>query len=280
MLPRAGGWYVYSRRAFGEYSGFLVGCCDWIVQSAALAYLAIAFGEFAAALQPAFRGDVKLIAVASLCVLTLLNWLGLRSGSRTQELTSLAKALGLVLFVAACFAISPGGGLAASAAPTTLALPRGGLLLALLVALQPIIVTYDGWYGAIYFMEEDQDPARNLPRSSIGGVLACIGIFLLVNAALLHVLPMARLAASQMPAADAAMAIFGSRGQLLILIVSLVAAVSTINAVMLLMPRILFAMSRDGLLPRAVASVNPGNSHDSPVARHARGHHAGPQRRF
>jgi basic amino acid/polyamine antiporter, APA family len=63
-----------------------------------------------------------------------------------------------------------------------------------------------------------------------------------------------------MPAADAAMAIFGSRGQLLILIVSLVAAVSTINAVMLLMPRILFAMSRDGLLPRAVASVNPGGT--------------------
>src|SRR5580700_3387991 len=60
MLPRAGGWYVYSRRAFGDYSGFLVGCCDWIVQAASLAYIAVAFGEFVVEFQPAFRGNVKL----------------------------------------------------------------------------------------------------------------------------------------------------------------------------------------------------------------------------
>jgi APA family basic amino acid/polyamine antiporter len=130
----------------------------------------------------------------------------------------------------------------------------------MLVALQPIIVTYDGWYGAIYFMEEDKDPVRNLPRSSIAGVLACIAIYLLVNAALLHVLPLTRLAASQMPAADAALAVFGAQGKLVILIVSLVAALSTINAVLMMMPRILFAMSRDGLLPYGVASVNRGGT--------------------
>jgi len=260
MLPQAGGWYVYSKRAFGDYGGFLVGCCDWIVQAASLAYIAIAFGEFAAALQPALQADVKLVGIACLSILTILNWLGLRSGSRTQELTSLAKALALLGFVVACFVMSPRGGPAASSAPVSFALPRGGLLLALLIALQPILITYDGWYGAIYFMEEDTDPVRNLPRSSIGGVLACIAIYLLVNAALLHVLPMTRLAASQMPAADAAQAIFGARGKLVILIVSLVTAVSTINAVLLMMPRILFGMSRDGLLPRGVASVNRGGT--------------------
>src|ERR1700690_1641971 len=71
MLPQAGGWYVYSRRAFGEYGGFLVGCCDWTVQAASLAYLATAFGEFAAELQPALRGNVKLIAIATLSFLAL-----------------------------------------------------------------------------------------------------------------------------------------------------------------------------------------------------------------
>src|SRR5882724_11697904 len=76
MLPQAGGWYVYSRRAFGEYGGFLVGCSDWVMQLTAVAYLAIAFGEFIAELQPALRGDVKLIAIAILGFLTLLNWLG------------------------------------------------------------------------------------------------------------------------------------------------------------------------------------------------------------
>lgn len=260
MLPQAGGWYVYSRRAFGDYAGFLVGCCDWIVQASSLAYIAVALGEFAVELQPALRGNVKLVAIAALTILALLNWVGLRSGSRAQQLTSLAKVLALVGFVVACFAISPRGEAVAVSGPVAFALPRGGLFLAVLIAFQPIIVTYDGWYGAIYFMEEDEDPGRNLPRSSIIGVLACIAVYLLVNAALLHVLPVDRLAASQFPAADAASAIFGGRGKQVILIVSLLSAIGGLNAIMLMMPRILFGMSRDGLLPRGVASVNQGGT--------------------
>jgi APA family basic amino acid/polyamine antiporter len=85
-------------------------------------------------------------------------------------------------------------------------------------------------------------------------------VFLLVNAALLKVLPMAQLAASQMPAADAATLVFGSHGRQIILIISLVTVVSTINALLLITPRILFAMGRDGLLPRSMASVNRGGT--------------------
>lgn len=259
-LPQAGGWYVYSRRAFGDYVGFLVGCSDWMVQAASLAYAAVAFGEFAAELQPALRGNVKLVAIALLSILALLNWFGLRSGSRAQELTSLAKVLALLGFVVACFAISPVGGAVKLAEPASFPLPRGGLLLAVLIAFQPILVTYDGWYGAIYFMEEDEDPVRNLPRSSIIGVLACIAVYLLMNAALLHVLPITRLATAQLPAADAAMAVFGSHGKQIVVIVSMVSAIGGLNAIMLMMPRILFGMSRDGLLPLGVASVNRGGT--------------------
>jgi APA family basic amino acid/polyamine antiporter len=124
-----------------------------------------------------------------------------------------------------------------------------GLLIAIILALQPIIVSYDGWYGAIYFTEYDENPSRNLPRSSIIGVLACGAIFLLVNAALIHVLPIDKLAASQMPAADAAALIFGGHGRAVILVVSLITVISTINASLMITPRILFAMARDGLMP-------------------------------
>jgi APA family basic amino acid/polyamine antiporter len=139
--------------------------------------------------------------------------------------------------------------------------PAGsGIFIGLVIALQAVIVTYDGWYGAIYFVEEDQDPARNLPRSALGGALACMAIFVLVNVALLHVLPVAQIAASQIPAADAAMAIFGAHGKQIILIISLITAVSTINATILMSPRILFGMSRDGLFPRWLTSVNRGGT--------------------
>jgi APA family basic amino acid/polyamine antiporter len=259
MLPQEGGWYVYSRKAFGEYAGFVVGCSDWMMQTVAVSYLAVAFGEFAAGLQPGLGTHIKLVAVASVVVLTLLNWLGLRVGSRAQELTSLVKALAMIGFVVACFVVSPKS--AATDLPAfSMMAPRGSILLALVVALQAVIVTYDGWYSAIYFMEEDRDPVKNLPRSAIGGILACIAIFLLVNAALLHVLPMAQLAASQMPAADAAMLVFGSHGKQIIFVISLITVASTINALLLITPRILFAMSRDGLLPRRMASVNSGGT--------------------
>jgi basic amino acid/polyamine antiporter, APA family len=260
MLPQAGGWYVFSRRAFGEYSGFVVGCCDWMMQSVSMAYLAVAFGEFAAGLQSRLGASIKLVALVCLGLLALLNWLGLRVGSVAQQLTSLAKALALVGFVVACLSISPVSSHAGSSALDSFSAPRGSLLLALVVALQAVIVTYDGWYGAIYFVEEDRDPARNLPRSAIGGVLACIAIFVLVNVALLHVLPNPQLAASQMPAADAAMAVFGRHGSQIILIISLITVVSTINATLLISPRILFGMSRDGLLPRWITSVNSGGT--------------------
>jgi APA family basic amino acid/polyamine antiporter len=156
MLPRAGGWYVYSRRAFGEYAGFLVGCIDWIGQAVAVAYLAVAFADFAAELQPSFHGYVKLVSVASVVVLTLLNWLGLRAGSRIQELTSLIKALALIAFVVACFVISPLGAGNGSTVSASLAAPGWGPLLGVLLALQAVIIAYDGWYFAILFRRRRQ----------------------------------------------------------------------------------------------------------------------------
>jgi APA family basic amino acid/polyamine antiporter len=168
---------VFSRRAFGEYAGFSVGCIDWIAQAVAIAYLAVAFADFAAELLPSLHGYVKLVSVASVIALTLLNWVGLRVGSRTQELTCLIKALALIALVVASFVIIPQSAPEASAVPASLAAPKGGLLLGVLLALQAVIITYDGWYFAIYFTEEeDRDPARNLPRSSMVGVLACLAV--------------------------------------------------------------------------------------------------------
>ena len=260
-LPQAGGWLVFSRRAFGPYGGFLVGCCDWMMQSSSIAYLGAAFSEFAADFAPALRTHERLVAAACLIVLTMLNWLGLRTGSRTQQITSVIKTLGLLLLVAACFLMSPKlapGHVAVS--QTLLHLPPIIALLAILAALQPIIISYDGWYSAIYFTEEDEDPTRNLPRSSFIGLLASAAIFLLVNAALLHLFSIDVLAASQSPAADAAGLLFGNAGKVAILILAMLTVIGAINATILIAPRILFAMARYGFMPESIAAVNSGGT--------------------
>ena len=259
MLPRAGGWYVYSRRAFGAKAGFVVACCDFTVQSVANAYLAVAFAEFVGELLPMLAGHVRLLGTLALASLATLNWIGLKTGSRAQEITSLVKALGLIALVIAAFTISVKAG-TASLLPSDLFVHPHSIFLGLMLALQGVVVTYDGWYAPIYFVEEDKDPAKNLPRSMIGTALSCIAIFLLVNAALFHVLRMDHLAGSPMPAVDAAMLLFGSSGRKLILLISVVAVISSINAALMYIPRILFSMSRDGLLPRSITSVNRGGT--------------------
>lgn len=256
MLPNAGGFYTYARRAFGERTGFVVGCLNAMMFLIAISYLSVALGEFGTELFPAFAGHEKAFGISGLVLLALLNWIGLRVGSRAQQLSSLAKALGLIALVVACFVVH-----SAAKGPLTNTIHHApGLLLALILGLQGVIVSYDGWYAPIYFAEEDRHPTRNLPRAMFGTVLACGAIYVLMNAALLHALGIAHLAGARMPATDAALLVFGRYGKQIILLISLVAVTSTINALLLLTPRVLFAMARDRLLPQNLTAVNRGGT--------------------
>jgi APA family basic amino acid/polyamine antiporter len=250
MLPETGGYFVFSRRAFGDATGFTVGWTDWIGQSSAIAYASIAFGEYLASLVPSLAGRETFIGVSIIMIFGILQWSGLRSSSRVQQVTSLAKAIAFFALIAACFWF--GGSKTASAAPVR----TEPMFVALILSVQAIILTYDGWYEALYFTEEIKDPVRQLPRSMIGGVAVVIVIYVLMNAALVYVLPLSQIAGSKLPAADAARSMFGESGGKLMLGLSLISLPPMINAVMLCAPRILFAMSRAGLFPSAMASVS------------------------
>jgi APA family basic amino acid/polyamine antiporter len=256
MLPQAGGYYVYARRAFGDTVGFAVGWSDWITYCAVLGYVTIAMGEFTAVLIPSLGPAVKLVAVAVLVFFAALQWAGLRLSSRFQEATTAIKFLAFLALVAACFAYAGSSRAAEAAATGATGLRREPSMVGLVVALQSVVVTYGGWQSALYFTEEDRDPRRNLPRSMIGGVLSVLVVYLLVNLALLSVLPVADLARSTLPAADAAKVIFGGRGAQIITLLSLVSLPPLVNAIMMIGTRILFAMGRDRLLWPAAAAVN------------------------
>lgn len=262
MLPKAGGPYVYARRAFGDYAGFVVGWTGWLGDTAALAFMPIAFGEFATALfAPAFSGSVTVFALLILLSLTALNWIGIRQGSGTQQLISIVKALALVGFVALCFTVpradttpqsSQSIGRAAAGA--------GSLAVAFLMSFQLVIGAYGGWNAVIYFAEEDKDPGHNIPRSLHGGVLLVIVIYVLVNLALLHVLPLPQLAASQLPAASAMNLIFGANGGRIVTALALVSTVGVVNAAVMFVPRTLYGLGRDGLFTTRALAVNRGGT--------------------
>lgn len=257
MIPRSGGQYVFVRRGLGEYPAFIVGWSDWLSTCGSSALVAIVIGEYAGALIPALHGRVTAVAVALIAVFGLLQWRGVRWGDRTQQLTSLLKALALVALVAACVLLTP----PRAAAPAAPLAPAGlGLLAAIVIALQGVIFTYDGWDAVIYFSEEVRDPGRDIPRSMFAGVAAVIAIYLSLNLAFLHVLPMGRMAGDPFVAGSAAGAVFGPSGDTVIRILMIVALLSSINALQLMASRVPMAMARDRLLPAFVSRVNEGGT--------------------
>jgi APA family basic amino acid/polyamine antiporter len=112
----------------------------------------------------------------------------------------------------------------------------------------------------MYFAEEDQNPTRNLPRSLVSTVLSCAAIFLLINGALIHVLGMERLQLAKVPGAEASLAIFGTYGKQMFLLISIITVISCSNATLLTAPRVLYGMARDRLLSSRLTSVNQGGT--------------------
>jgi APA family basic amino acid/polyamine antiporter len=220
------------------------------------ASITIVLGEYVGRLVPALASSIKAIAIAALLVFTLLHWLGLRVGSRAQKLMGFATALGFVALIAACFIFGRSNVANSTQVTTSVPATASAIFLALVLAFQSVIVTYDGWYGAIYFSEEDEDPTHNLPRALLSAVLVIIAIYMLVNLALLYVLPLSILVASQLAAADAAQAIFGARGGQIITALSFLSLLSVTNACFMETPRIMYGMGRDGLFTASATRVN------------------------
>ncbi len=277
MLPRSGGQYVFTRYAIGDYAGFIVGWSDWLSTCGTSAAVAIVVGEYTGALFPALArwttailadfGGARLpmaeiqtnaIAVIVALFFGIVQWRGIRWGSRTQNLTSLAKTLALLALVAACFLL---GGKQQIPAPAAAPLPAGmPLFFALVFSLQSAIYTYDGWSGVVYFSEEVRDPGRDIPRAIFGSILLIMAIYLLLNLALLYLLPISRIAGDQFPAGTAANLIFGRYGDAIIRTIMIISMLSCINANHLMATRVLFAIGRDRLFTERAATVNAGGT--------------------
>ena len=256
MLPRSGGQYVFARHALGEYAGFIVGWSDWISTCGSAAAVSLVVGEFMGALFPALAGRSVFIAIVVAIIFALLQWRGVLWGSSVQNVTSLLKAIAFVTLIIAAF--TWGGSSAPEAGP--LQAPNVSLLVAFILALQAVIYTYDGWTGVIYFSEEVEVPARNVPRALFGGVLSVIAIYLFVNLALLYVLPIGKIAGQDFAAGAAATAVFGNYGDTVFRTLTIISMLSAINAYHLMATRVLFAMSRDGLFTTRAAAVGKGGT--------------------
>ena len=288
-IAKSGGQYNFSRRAIGDYAGFIVGWSDWLSTCGTTGAVGIVIGEYMAHLFPLFDGSfqltgslaaflarlspdlanipkLKVTAVSVILFFAVLQWKSISMGSKVQNFTTLLKGLVFFIMVVACFAFgdhfraaSSAPSLAQVAAP--IAVPVGAALVtALLLGIQATIYTYDGWDGVIYFGDEIKNPGYLVPRAIFASLFSIVLIYLLVNAAVLYVLPMNEIAGNNFSLGLAAERVFGHHGDFIFRSIMVLALFSSLNALHLMGARVIYAMSRDGLFFRAVSHVNKGGT--------------------
>ena len=263
-IPRSGGQYNFSRRALGDYAGFIVGWSDWLSTCGTAAAVAIVISEYSGHLFPILAGPqkVKIISVAIIVAFGILQWRGIRWGSGAQLSTAALKTFAFAILVAAAFVYGgPAHKAAVQSSVATLPLPSGWpFAIAVMLGLQAVIYTVDGWAGVVYFGEEVRDPGRDIPRAIFGSVLSIMGIYLLLNLIALYILPMNEIAGNTFVLGTVANRVFGSLGDPIIRSIMVVSMLSCLNANQLFCTRTLYAMSCDGLFFRRATTVNAGGT--------------------
>jgi APA family basic amino acid/polyamine antiporter len=256
MIPSSGAYYTIAKRAYGDYLGFVVGWNDWVSNCSAVAAAAILIGEYSRDLSPRLDHPIATACAATLLI-AVLQWRGVRWGSRLQHLTSAATAIVFLVLIVGAFVRSHRAPETVSAA----ALPHGmGLAFAFILVLQAVIYTFDGWYSSIYFGDELVNPGREMPRSMLHSVILLSLIFLLINVVLFRVLGVGGIAREDLPVAALGAAIFPHGGDTAVRAAMVVALVALVNGVILAATRVLYAMSRDGWGGRALTRVNQGGT--------------------
>ncbi|MFN2567356.1 MAG: APC family permease [Gemmatimonadaceae bacterium] len=254
LRPAVGGVYAYIRDAFHPVAAFLYG---WtlllVVQSGGMAAVAVTFARYFNELA-GFAAPEQAIAVATLAVLTIVNWLGVRTGSNVQS------AL-MVLKIAAIVALVTIGWLATGGAtpPDAIASPpaQRPLPASFAAALVPVLFAFGGWQNASFVAGELKDPRRDLPRGLLVGVIGVVVLYLAVNIVCLRALGPSGLAATPAPATAVMRAALGDTGAGLIAAGIAVSTVGYLSHGMLTAPRVYFAMARDGVFFRRVGSLHP-----------------------
>lgn len=257
-LPRSGGYYAYIREAWGPRMAFLFGWTQLLVlRASAIGGIALACGQYtlrAAGFDPVAYGFLaQLLAALAILMASAANVLGARIGAAIVGASSATKFLALVILGGAALALGRGHPAAAEPSALPAAVGGGGFGLALV----SVLWAYDGFGDVSFAGGEVKNPQRTLPLAIVGGTLAVVVAYILVNVGYVRTLSMAGIAASPLVAADAMTALVGPAGAVLVSALVALSTFGALNADFLGSPRVFFAMAEDGLFFRALARVHP-----------------------
>jgi APA family basic amino acid/polyamine antiporter len=256
--PRAGGKYVYAGEAFGPRVAFAIGSLEAGIYCVAIAAMGVVCGEYLARLVGAKESVIPVFGACLVLLLVGVNLAGVAFGRWTQNLATAAKVLALAGVVVVSAFAGSGTRWTSSSLPGA---PKGlAVLGALALAFQPVLWTYYGYLDASKIAEEVVDPTRALPRIFLWCIGLVTGLYLLLNAAFLNVLPLDQIAASPLVAGDVMARLFGGWAGSATALLALLVVLACLNANVFVTPRVVYGLARDGLAPRVLARVNRGGT--------------------
>jgi APA family basic amino acid/polyamine antiporter len=253
-IPLAGGPYPIAKRAFGRTVGFFTGWLGWLVYAASNAFIARVFAEYVHRLGMLPHVPDGALACAMILAMTGVNWIGTHVSGASQSIASAVKGGAFFLLIVILY-LSP----RAAPGPVHPAMAMGGVAAAVM-AVRVIYQTYAGWDLGIYFSEEIHRPDRNVARATFWGIGVVTVIYVLVNAAVLHVLTPQAIAGSTLAVGDAARVSMGKAADTVITAMGLFSLAAIVNLQIMASARVTFRMARDGVAPPWLGHVAKGGA--------------------
>jgi len=237
-FPHTGGVYVFLNESISPAAGFLwAWAMFWIVHSGIIAAVAIIFGRYLAYFFPLGDAGIRVAALAAILLLSFVNLLGVRPGSRVQAFVTAVKLLAIVIILVAV-------AMFARAASTFNRLTGHPLSMeGFALAVGAGLFAFGGWHIVTYAAGETRQPEKTIPRALVIGTLIVTVCYLALNAVCLYLLPLDRVTSSERVAADAAGVLLGNKGAATISTLVLISSIGVLNGMILAGPRLYLAVA-------------------------------------
>jgi APA family basic amino acid/polyamine antiporter len=280
MIPQTGGQYVFFRRIYNNFTGFLYGWAIFaVIQTGSIASISYIFSEYTGyfinlprlspdweaisinlfgfiEIKPFFDIGTKLLTVATIMFLAGINYFGVVLGGFVQNLFTVAKVAAIMVIVFIAFSAGSGSFSHFDHASSVQDFSLLKIVGAMGLALSGAFWAYDGWNNITYISSEIKNPVKNVPKALITGTLIVIFVYVITNIAYIYVLPMDKIIESRLVASDAVKQCIGWAGGAFVAIAVMISTFGTTNGTSLASARVYFAMARDGLFPDKVGSVH------------------------
>ena len=253
VFPRTGGVYVFLKETVSPPVGFLWGwAMFWSAHSGIIAASSVILARYVAFFVPLGDTGIRAAAIAAILLLSFVNYLGVRQGSRLQTAVTIGKLAAIALLLGMVALWGRGQPLPYGRGSVAAGVSAREFILGVSAAL----FAFGGWHMVTYTAGETRNPSRTIPRALWIGSLIVTAAYIALNAAYLYLLPLDRVISSTRVAADAAQAVAGARGAAMISALVILSAVGVLNGVILAGPRTYFAMAEEGMAFRWLAAIH------------------------